>query len=103
MDPSFFASKWFLTVFAGVFDQQLVAWVFGIFLAEGWSAVFAVALAILDLYEEKLKKMDLGAMMLLFQDLPEQVDAETVVKRAFELRVTHRRIQTHVQTFEEGL
>jgi hypothetical protein len=99
MDPQFFAGKWFLTAFAGAFREDLVAWTFGVFLAEGWSAIFAVALAMLDLHCEALLDMDLGAMMLFFQELPEKVDTATVMRRAFSLRVTHKRIQAHAEAF----
>lgn len=56
IDPSAFASSWFLSLFTStrLFPYQTLALIWDIFLMNGWSIIFQIALAILAISSDEL-------------------------------------------------
>ncbi|CAF1576783.1 unnamed protein product [Adineta ricciae] len=62
-----FASQWFLTLFTAKFPLYLVFRIMDIFLYEGFTAIFAVALALLKCNQKDLLSLDFEGVMRFFR------------------------------------
>mmetsp|Transcript_13189 Transcript_13189/g.20549 ORF Transcript_13189/g.20549 Transcript_13189/m.20549 type:complete len:82 (+) Transcript_13189:1406-1651(+) len=56
--PSFYATKWFMTIFSNNMPLELTLRIWDMFFVEGQSALFRLALAILKINEKELLKSD---------------------------------------------
>jgi len=50
LNSEFYASQWFLTLFAYDFSQEISWKIFDAFLIKGWTIIYAAALVILHLF-----------------------------------------------------
>lgn len=73
LDCAWFASEWFVTIYARSFPLDLVVRVWDVFLLEGWKVVFRVALALLHIVQPKLMGQSMEAMMETIRELPATV------------------------------
>ena len=81
---------WILTVFTSSFPFEFVLRVWDVFLLEGWSAFFRIAIALLQQFEKKLLSLNFTTTMLFLknkEDVPgpqfhESIDIEKVWKGA---------------------
>ena len=90
IDVAFFASHWFLTLFAYQFPAPLVAAVWDKFFAEGWKVIFRVALALLKWDEQKLLPMRMEDMLLHLKNIHEGKSIEEIMVRAMAIPVKER-------------
>ena len=58
VDPSIFASQWFLTIFVYNMPFSLVARVWDLFFVKGWSIVFRVSIVLLELVKVEFEQTD---------------------------------------------
>ena len=71
MLPSMFASKWLLTVFTYSFPLDVVVRVWDIFMSEGWTIVFKVALALVGLLKDDiLKESNFENVLRMLEEFP---------------------------------
>jgi hypothetical protein len=88
IDVAFFASHWFLTLFAYQFPAPLVSRIWDLFFAEGWSAVFKVTLALLQWDEAALLGMRMESVLLRIKTIHEGKNGDEIIARAMAMPVT---------------
>jgi len=65
-----FSSKWFVTLFSNLdtLPLQTVLRVWDVFLLEGWSVIFGVAVSLIEMLESQLKDLELEDVLRVMQD-----------------------------------
>eukprot|EP00945_MAST-04E_sp_MAST-4E-sp1_P007912 g7912.t1 len=90
MLPSMFASKWFLTIFTYSFPLDVVVRVWDIFMSEGWSIIFKVALALVDLLRDDiLREHNFEHVLRMLEEFPLSVPGHTVISTAMRIPLTN--------------
>ena len=108
--PDMFASQWFITVFASTFDLDTVAHIWDIFLAEGWTFVYKVGLAILQLAQDAILgtladgkgPLDLEGILTYFKDAEKRGSREALITAALQMRVSPQMVAALTQEFASG-
>lgn len=122
LDCAWFASEWFVTIYARSFPLELVVRVWDVFLLEGWKVVFRVALALLHIIQPQLMGQSMEAMMETIRELPAtvrfisagaarthdlnppslsaQVEADHVFRVAFKLTLRRRELEDLAREFD---
>ena len=86
VEHTMYASQWFITVFSYSFSFAVVTRAWDMFLAEGWKAVFRVALALMKLHERALLAADFDTAMHVLKRACVGTAAEAVVRLALSFR-----------------
>lgn len=74
---SMYASSWFLTLFTTALSLPTACRVIDVFLSEGITIIFQVALALLHIGKSDLLSLDMEGMLKFFQkELPQRADAD---------------------------
>lgn len=100
LDPSMFATHWFVTIFCAQFPFTLATRVWDAFLAEGMKPVYRVAVALLKAEEKKLLGMDFEAIMMWLRVLPETVDVAKTLACANALPLTTAAVRALEDEFD---
>eukprot|EP00628_Pelagophyceae_sp_CCMP2097_P018997 CAMPEP_0206836706 /NCGR_PEP_ID=MMETSP0975-20121206/20032_1 /ASSEMBLY_ACC=CAM_ASM_000399 /TAXON_ID=483370 /ORGANISM="non described non described, Strain CCMP2097" /LENGTH=396 /DNA_ID=CAMNT_0054379109 /DNA_START=99 /DNA_END=1290 /DNA_ORIENTATION=- len=100
VEPSMYATHWVVTLFSAQFPFALVTRVWDAFFAEGWKAVYRVAVAIISAYSNELLLMDFEKLMHWLRLLPETIDAEKVLKAADKLKLSQKDIDKLDRAFD---
>jgi hypothetical protein len=87
VDVSFFASNWFLTLFAYQFPTDLVARVWDLFFSEGWVVMFRVAVGLLIADEEQLLRQDMEGLLTHLKSIHEYRPPGEVVRLAMDVPI----------------
>src|SRR5947209_7515406 len=75
MDPSVFASQWFITLFAYSMPFDLVARVWDLFFLKRWSVIFRISIVLLELAREDFTKAkDIEAMLHVLKSVPDKLN-----------------------------
>jgi hypothetical protein len=82
---SAFATQWFLTGFTSSFPFDFVARVWDVFLLEGWPVLIATSVAVMDVHAAQLTKGGLESFFAAMRSIPNAVDTDKVLRRAFGL------------------
>jgi hypothetical protein len=65
--PDYFASQWFLTLFAYSASHEVVVRIWDILINEGWKTVFRFGIGTLKLMEKELLSFDLEVMSMFLK------------------------------------
>lgn len=93
IDPSIFASQWFITLFSYNMPFQLVARVWDLFFLRRWSVVFRVSVVLLELVQEELVDAnDMEVMLNVLKSIPDRIRSQhqtvdAMIERAMRLNV----------------
>jgi Rab-GTPase-TBC domain len=92
MDPSIFASQWFITLFAYSMPFQFVARVWDLFFLRKWSVIFRISITLLEMVQaEFLQAKDMEAMLHVLKSIPERInkleDVGVLIERAMRLNL----------------
>jgi hypothetical protein len=90
IEPAFYASHWFLTLYAYQFPVPLVCRIWDLFVSEGWKIIFKIALALLLWEEPTLSTATMEGALLLVKTIHEDKDPEAIVSRAMALPIKER-------------
>lgn len=90
VDVSFFASQWFLTLFAYQFPITMVSRIWDLFFAEGWKFIFKVSMALLQWEQEKLQLMRMEEILLHLKTVHEGKSADELLRRAMDVPIHER-------------
>lgn len=93
---SMYASSWFLTLFTTTFALPTACRVIDVFLSEGISIIFQVALALLHLGKEDLLSLDMEGMLKFFQkELPSRADADpdSLMMLAYSMKLNAKKMK----------
>ncbi|GET93706.1 Rab-like GTPase activating protein, putative [Leishmania tarentolae] len=86
IQPSFFASQWFLTLFVGHFPFRALLRVWDIFFSEGWKIIFRTGIALLKWEESHLLTLSFEDTLLALKGLQDGKDAYELLRRAHRVK-----------------
>ncbi|CAN6246591.1 unnamed protein product [Urochloa humidicola] len=105
INPSMYASQWFITVFSYSFPFHLTLRVWDVFLYEGIKVVFQVGLALLRFCHDDLVKLPFEKLLHALRNFPEEAtDPDVLLPIAFTFKVSSRleELQKEYQQGREG-
>ncbi|CAO2817194.1 unnamed protein product [Amaranthus hypochondriacus] len=89
INPSMYASQWFITVFSYSFPFHLVLRIWDVFLYEGMKVVFRVGLALLKNCHDDLVKLPFEKLVHALRNFPEEVmDPNTLLSLAYSIKIS---------------
>ncbi|XP_020274885.1 EVI5-like protein [Asparagus officinalis] len=101
INPSMYASQWFITIFSYSFPFPLALRIWDVFLYEGFQIVFQVGLALLKLCHDELVKLPFEKLIHALRNFPEDaMDPDTLLPLAFSIKVS-KRLEELKQEYEE--
>ncbi|KAF4352337.1 hypothetical protein G4B88_000940 [Cannabis sativa] len=91
INPSMYASQWFITVFSYSFPFHLALRIWDVFLSEGVKIVFKVGLALLKYCHDDLVKLPFEKLIQALRNFPEDaMDPDTLLPMAYSIKVSKR-------------
>lgn len=87
IDPAFFASHWFLTLFSYQFAVPVVCRIWDLFLSEGWIWIFRVALALLMAEQRKLRELPMEEILMFVKSIHEGKSEEDILRLAKDIPI----------------
>lgn len=91
INPSMYASQWFITVFSYSFPFPLALRIWDVFLFEGVKIVFQVGLALLRFCHDDLIKLPFEKLVHALRNFPEDaMIPDTLLPLAFSIKVSKR-------------
>ncbi|KAI3918900.1 hypothetical protein MKW98_017348 [Papaver atlanticum] len=91
INPSMYASQWFITVFSYSFPFNLALRIWDVFLYEGVMIVFQVGLALLKFCHDDLVKLPFEKLIHALRNFPEDaMDPDTILPMAHAIKVSKR-------------
>ena len=95
MLPSMFASKWLLTIFTYSFPLDVVVRVWDIFMSEGWTIVFKVSLALVNLLRDDImRENNFENVLRMLEEYPLSVPGRTIISAALQIPLSTIDLQT---------
>ncbi|XWS46427.1 hypothetical protein CRYUN_Cryun14cG0065700 [Craigia yunnanensis] len=89
INPSMYASQWFITVFSYSFPFPLALRIWDVFLYEGVKIVFKVGLALLKYCHDDLIKLSFEKLIHALRNFPEDaMDPDTLLPMAYSIKVS---------------
>ncbi|KAG9138194.1 hypothetical protein Leryth_001417 [Lithospermum erythrorhizon] len=89
INPSMYASQWFITVFAYSSPFHLAIRIWDVFLNEGVRIVFKVGLALLKYCHDDLVKLPFERLIVSLRKFPEDaLDPDTILPLAYSIKVS---------------
>lgn len=88
IEPSMYATQWFITIFAYNFPFDIVVRVWDVFLHEGWKIVFRVAVTIIKQNRKEILERSMEQILEYFRGIPPRIHAEVLMEQAFKLKLT---------------
>lgn len=89
INPSMYASQWFITVFSYSFPFHLALRIWDVFLYEGVKVVFRVGLALLKSCHDDLIKLPFEKLIHALRNFPEEVmDPDTLLPLAYSIKIS---------------
>lgn len=93
VEPTIYASKWFMTVCICNFPFSTVVRIWDIFLAEGVKIIFRVALALLKLNQEALLNESFEQILETLKVAPSRVESETLIQVALSIKLKNKTLK----------
>lgn len=91
INPSMYASQWFITVFSYSFPFHLALRIWDVFLYEGVKVVFRVGLALLKSCHDELVKLPFEKLIHALRNFPDEVmDPDTLLPLAYSMKISKR-------------
>ncbi|KAH7852471.1 hypothetical protein Vadar_025168 [Vaccinium darrowii] len=91
INPSMYASQWFITVFSYSFPFHLALRIWDVFLHEGVKIVFKVGLAPLKYCQDELVKLPFEKLIHALRNFPEDaMNPNTLLPMAYPIKVSKR-------------
>ncbi|CAH9106998.1 unnamed protein product [Cuscuta europaea] len=91
INPSMYASQWFITVFSYSFPFHLALRIWDVFLYEGVNIVFKVGLALLKYCHDDLVKLPFEKLIHALRNFPEDaMNPDTLLSMAYTFKVSKR-------------
>lgn len=100
INPSMYASQWFITVFSYSFPFHLALRIWDVFLYEGVKIVFKVGLALLKYCADDLVKLPFEKLIHALRNFPKDaMDPDTLLPMAYSIKVS-KRLEEMKQEYE---
>lgn len=94
VEPTMYASQWFMTVCIYNFPFSTVVRVWDIFLAEGVKIIFRIALALLKLNQEALLNQSFEQILQTLKQAPSAVESDMLIKTALNIKLKNKTIES---------
>ncbi|KAI4305240.1 hypothetical protein L6164_028618 [Bauhinia variegata] len=102
INPSMYASQWFITVFSYSFPFHLALRIWDVFLYEGVKVVFRVGLAILKYRHDHLVKLPFEKLIHALRNFPEDaLEPDTLLPLAYSFKIS-KRLEELKQEYEKN-
>lgn len=93
VEPTMYASQWFMTVCIYNFPFSTVVRVWDIFLAEGVKIIFRIALAILKLNQEALLSESFEQILQTLKQAPSQIESDTLIRVGLSIKLKNKTLK----------
>merc|ERR1712050_125068 len=93
VEPTIYASKWFMTVCICNFPFSTVVRIWDIFLAEGVKIIFRIALALLKLNQEALLSQPFEQILQTLKRAPSRVGSDTLIQVALSIKLKNKTLK----------
>lgn len=103
VDPSFFASQWFLTLFVYHFQFRALLRVWDIFFCEGWKEIFRVAIALMKWEERELLEMPFDKVLPALKLLHENKNPDEILAQSLKVKFKTEELHKWRLEYEAGL
>lgn len=103
VDPSFFASQWFLTLFVYHFQFRALLRVWDIFFCEGWKQIFRVAIALMKWEERELLVLPFDQVLPRLKLLHEGKNPDEILTRSLKVKFKTEELARWRKEYEEQL
>ncbi|XP_027358966.1 EVI5-like protein isoform X2 [Abrus precatorius] len=101
INPSMYASQWFITVFSYSFPFHLALRIWDVFLYEGVKIVFKVGLALLQFCHDDLIKLPFEKLIHALKNFPEDaMNPNTLLPLAYSIKIS-KRLEELKQEYEK--
>ena len=102
--PTMYASQWFFTYFASLFDFNVVVRIYDCILLEGFKIVYRIALGILKLKEPIIVKFkNFEDVMNIFKDITKGIDVEELLKVSFNFSFSRKDIKKFEDEYKKKI
>eukprot|EP00760_Papus_ankaliazontas_P022846 PhM_4_TR19046/c0_g1_i1/m.12592/K19944/TBC1D10; TBC1 domain family member 10 len=101
IDPAFYATQWFMTVYSYHFQFRVTIRVWDAFLCEGWKVVFRIALALLDMNKSRLLEAGFEQMLPLLKSLCDTNDPDALMQHALKIPLKSRHMELFKKEYEK--
>ncbi|KAF9663926.1 hypothetical protein SADUNF_Sadunf17G0102800 [Salix dunnii] len=103
INPSMYASQWFITVFLYSFPFHLALRIWDVFLYEGVKIVFKVGLALIKFCHDDLVKLPFEKFIHALRNFPEgAMDPDTLLPMANSIKVSRRLEELKQENLKSG-
>lgn len=86
VDPSFYASQWFLTLFVYHFSFRALLRIWDVFFCEGWKIIFRTGLALMKWEEKRLLALPFEEVLPALKTLQDGKDPKELLRRAHRIK-----------------
>eukprot|EP00927_Polykrikos_kofoidii_P077925 TRINITY_DN74809_c0_g1_i1.p1 TRINITY_DN74809_c0_g1~~TRINITY_DN74809_c0_g1_i1.p1 ORF type:complete len:407 (-),score=54.21 TRINITY_DN74809_c0_g1_i1:96-1271(-) len=93
VEPTMYASEWFMTVCIYNFPFSTVVRVWDIFLAEGVKIIFRIALAILKLNQETLLSESFEQILVTLKQAPSRIESDTLIRVGLSIKLKNKTLK----------
>merc|ERR1740129_2718221 len=93
VEPTMYATQWFMTVCIYNFPFSTVVRVWDIFLAEGVKIIFRIALALLKLNQEVLLNESFEQILQTLKQAPSRVESDTLIQVALSIKLKNKTLK----------
>ncbi|KAJ1414012.1 Rab-GTPase-TBC domain, partial [Sesbania bispinosa] len=101
INPSMYASQWFITVFSYSFPFHLALRIWDVFLYEGVKIVYKVGLALLKYCHDDLIKLPFEKLIHALKNFPEDaMNPDTLLPLAYSIKIS-KRLEELKQEYEK--
>ncbi|EAN78273.1 GTPase activating protein, putative [Trypanosoma brucei brucei TREU927] len=98
--PTYYASRWFMTLFVYDFNFRAVLRIWDIFLSEGWKIIFRIAIVLLKLEERRLLAMSFEEIIFATKTLEQGKDPDELIRRAHGVRFKTAELEAFAREYE---
>ncbi|KAH9577976.1 Rab-GTPase-TBC domain [Trypanosoma melophagium] len=99
IDPSFYASQWFLTLFVYHFQFRALLRIWDIFISEGWKVIFRVSIALMKWEEKRLLELQFEEILPALKSLHEGKDPDEIVRRAQSVKFKTAELNAYAEEY----
>lgn len=103
IEPSFYASQWFLTLFVYHFPFRALLRVWDVFFSEGWKIIFRVAIALLMWEEKRLLKLEFEDLLPALKSMQDGKDAQELLSRAHRVKFKTAQLNRYGDEYWESI
>nr|GMD03509.1 EVI5-like protein isoform X1 [Ipomoea batatas] len=102
INPSMYASQWFITVFSYSFPFHLALRIWDVFLYEGVKIVFKVGLALLKYCHDDLVKLPFEKLIHALRNFPDDaMNPDTLLPMAYSLKVVEELLDSYFSPIDQ--